>query len=168
RLAPTDGYVVRNYRDARAAGISRFAQRIHERFELGHDLVIGDKKRTRLNVAPILEWNGLVAELRKMAPYRYSVTLCEPLARDGSSRNADGRLARRLASAAAIVADAILLPIGVVGMSRTERVRNGRVVLAAWILVANEQGDRRTGGPTFEHTRENFHGIGLAPLRDVA
>ena len=40
--------------------------------------------------------------------------------------------------------------------------------LAALIRVADQQADRRTGGQTFIHARQNLDRIGLVALRDVA
>ena len=53
-------------------------------------------------------------------------------------------------------------------MAGAKRRHDVGVVLAALILVADEQRDRRAGGAALEHAGENLHGIRLAPLRDVA
>jgi hypothetical protein len=42
-----------------------------------------------------------------------------------------------------------------------------RVILAARILVADQQRDRRTGRAALENAGEDLHRIGFAPLRDV-
>ena len=97
-----------------------------------------------------------------------AVALAQPLPRDRPGRHAHRRLARRLAAAAAIVADAVLLPVRVVGMAGTKRVGDVRVVLAARVDVADEKRDRRPRRAALEHAGENFHGVRLAPLRDVA
>ena len=70
--------------------------------------------------------------------------------------------------AATVVADAVLAPVGVVGVARAEHLRNRREVIAALVLVADEKADRRARSASFVDARENFHGVGLAPLRDMA
>src|SRR5690606_22741489 len=78
------------------------------------------------------------------------------------------RLARRAAATAARVADAVLLPVGVVGVPGPELLRDGGVILAAGIGVADQQGDRRAGGAALVDAAEDVHLVGLAPLRGVA
>ncbi len=53
-------------------------------------------------------------------------------------------------------------------MAGTEGLGDGAVVLAALVLVADQQRDRRAGGLALEHAGEDLHGIGFAPLRDMA
>ena len=96
------------------------------------------------------------------------MALGEPLARDRACGHAHRRLARRLPAAAAVVADAVLLPVGVVGVPGTERVGDARVILAALILVADQERDRRAGRPALEHAGQDLDGVGLAALRHVA
>ena len=70
--------------------------------------------------------------------------------------------------AAAIVADAVLLPVRVVGVPGAKRVCDIAVVLAARIDVANQQRDRRAGGRALEYAGEDFDRIGFLTLSDVA
>ena len=65
--------------------------------------------------------------------------MLEDLARDGAGGDAACRLARRGAPAAAIVADAVFGPIGVVGVARAELVLDLAVILRALILVLDQQ-----------------------------
>ena len=68
------------------------------------------------------------------------------LARHGAGRHPRRRLARRRAAAAAIIADAVLGPVGVVGVAGPELVRDVAVVLGALIDVLDHQRDRRARG----------------------
>ena len=76
----------------------------------------------------------------------------------------DGGLARGGSPAAAIVAHAVILgPIGEVGVAGAELVLDLAVVLAALILVLDQQRDRRAGGLALEHAGQD-----LAPRRPRA
>ena len=63
-----------------------------------------------------------------------------------------------------MIADAVFLPVGVVGMAGPELFGDIAVVLAALILVADQEGDRRPRGVALEHAGENFHLIRFTPL----
>ena len=74
------------------------------------------------------------------------VTPGEDLARDGAGRDARRGLARRRAPAAAIVADAVLDVVGVVGVAGPVLVRDLGIVLRALVDVLDQERDRRAGG----------------------
>src|SRR6185295_7975819 len=93
--------------------------------------------------------------------------LAQPFARNGAGHHAHRGLARRGPSAAAVVADAVFLPVAVVGVAGPEGLGDGRVVLGARILVADDEADGRARGPALENARQQFHRIRLAPLGDV-
>ena len=61
-----------------------------------------------------------------------------------------------------------LWQVGVVGVAGAEGVEQVRVVLAALVGVADQQADRRAGGPAFEHAGQDLDLVGLVALRDVA
>ena len=67
-----------------------------------------------------------------------------------------------------MIANAVFLPIGVVGVAGTERVGDRRVVLAARVLVADQERDRRAGGAAFENAGQDLDRVGFAALGDVA
>src|SRR3990167_8401728 len=75
-----------------------------------------------------------------------------------------GAVRRAELAATARVADAELLPVGVVGMTRAEGLQDVAVVLAALVGVADQQGDRRAGGLALVHATEDFHRVGLVAL----
>jgi hypothetical protein len=58
--------------------------------------------------------------------------------------------------------------VRVVRVSGTEGVGKFRVVLAARILVADQQRDRRAGGHALVHAGQDLDTVGFAPLRHMA
>src|SRR5262249_27545681 len=103
-------------------------------------------------------------KLRETAADHDPVALGEPFARDRTGGDPNRRFARRLPPAAAVIADAVLLPIGVIGVAGTERVRDIRVILATRILIADQQRNRRASRLPFEDAGQYLDRIGLAPL----
>src|SRR5207247_2352233 len=71
-------------------------------------------------------------------------------------------------AAAARVADAVFLPVGVSGVAGPELVGDRGVVFRARVFVAHDEADRGAGGAPLVHPGENLDRVGLAPLRDVA
>src|SRR5205085_1591129 len=69
---------------------------------------------------------------------------------------------------AARIAHAVLLQVGVIGVSGAELVGDRRVVLRALVLVADEKADRRAGGAPFINAGEQLDRVRLAPLRHMA
>src|SRR5690606_1988276 len=94
--------------------------------------------------------------------------LRQPILRHHGRGNPHRGLARRGAPAAARVADAVLLPVGVVGVAGAELARDRAVVLAALVGVAHQQRDRGAGGDALVHAAEDLDLVGLAPRRGVA
>ena len=109
-----------------------------------------------------------LAELHEVAAHGDAVGLVQPFLGDGACRHAACRLARRGTAAAAIVADAVFLPVGVVGVAGTEGVGDIAVVLAALVFVADQQRDGRAGGFAFEHAGQDLHRVRFAALGNVA
>jgi hypothetical protein len=52
-------------------------------------------------------------------------------------------------------------------MTWSKRFGDVAVVLAAAILIADQERDRRSGSASFEYTGENFDDVRFAPLRDM-
>src|SRR5690606_28502208 len=77
-------------------------------------------------------------------------------------------LARRRTPTAARIAQAVLLPVGVVGVARPELARDRAVVLAALVGVAHQQRDRGAGGDALVHAAEDLDLVSLAPCRRMA
>ena len=103
-----------------------------------------------------------------MPANRDPVALAQPFARDRTGRDAHRRFAGRLPPAAAVIAEAVLVPVGVVGVARPEGLGNCGVIPASRVFVADQKRDRRAGGPSFEHARQNFDAVGLAALGDMS
>src|SRR5262249_52213217 len=101
-------------------------------------------------------------------PDRNAMALFQPFLRDRAGGNAHHRLARGSAAAAAAVANAVLLPVGVVGVAGPELLRDRRVGLRALVLVAHQEADRGPRGAALQHAQEELDRVGVAPLRDVA
>ena len=113
----------------------------------------------------------VLAHLDERAAHRHAG---HDLARDRAGRDAHGGLARRLAAAAAIVADAVFGVVGVVGVAGPVLVLDVGIVLGALVDIVDHQRDRRAGRHlpaarvVREHAGEDFHRVGLAPLRGEA
>src|SRR2546429_4497152 len=168
RLAPADRNAARDDVHARAAGITRSAQLVHELLELGHDGRIRAKKRVLVDRIPGLECDPVRAELREMPANLDPVTLAQPLLGDRAGGDADRRLAGGGAAAAAIVAQAVFLPVRVIGVPGPEGVGERAVILAPLGFVPDDKADRRAGRPAFEHAGQNLDAIRFLALRDVA
>src|SRR3546814_2478180 len=60
-----------------------------------------------------------------------------------------------------------LLPVRVVGVAGPELPCDTVVILAARVGVADQQRDRRAGGPSLVHAGQDLDGIGFVPRRSV-
>src|SRR5439155_12077493 len=167
-LAPADRNPARDDVDPRAAGIARSTQLVHELLEPRHDGRIRRKKRIFVDRIPGLECDPVRPELREMPANLDPVTLAQPLLGDRAGGDADRRLTGGGAAAAAIVAQAVFLPVSVVGVAGPESVGESAVVLAPLVFVSDDEADRRAGRPAFEHTGQNLDAVGLLALRHVA
>src|SRR5688572_15147024 len=119
----------------------------------------------------MLEVDGAQLErpdLGEVAADREPEVLSEILARDRTGGDTHDRLARRGSAAAAIIANAVFLLIGVIGVARPKAILDLRVVAALLVDVLDEQADRRARRAPFEHAGEDLHLIRLLALRDVA
>ena len=130
----------------------------------GHDVRIGAEERIAVHAVPGSERHRDRPELRQIAAHLDAMALAQPLLRDGAGRDAHGGFARGLAAAAAIVADAVLLPVRVVRVAGTERLLDRAVILAALVGVADQQSDRRAGRAALEHAREDLDRVALLAL----
>ncbi len=116
---------------------------------------------------PAFEGNDDLADLAHAAAKDRAVLLEEPLLGDGAgSDHRRGQPCGR-PSAAARIADAVLLPVGEVGVTGAELLRDLAVVLATLVGVLNQQRDRCARGLAFIHAAENLHSVGFVALGDV-
>ena len=98
---------------------------------------------------------------------RQPQALAQVLACDRAGGDAHGGLARGGAPAAAMIAHAVLLLIGVVRVARAKMIAQGIVVALARVLVLDDEPDGRAGGPALEYARQDAHCVRLAALAHV-
>ena len=126
------------------------------------------EERVVLHRAPFETGRLHLADLSQEAAHFDAMALPQPLLGDHCRSHAHGGLARRTAAATTRVADAVFLPVAVIGMARAELRGDVGVIPAARVGVADQQRDRGAGGAAFVHAREDLHFIGLASGRGVA
>ena len=115
---------------------------------------------------PVLEADGQLAQVRHAAGKAGAALLAQPLACHRAGGHGGRGQACRGSAAAARVAQAVLLPVGVVGVTGAKALRDVAVVLAALVLVADQQADRRAGGVALVDAGQDLHLVGLLPLGD--
>src|SRR5690606_1433500 len=168
RLAPARRHAVGNHGDPRADRIAGLAQRVHVGLQLGHLRRVRPEERVVLDRAPVETGRLHVADPGHESTHGDAVALPEPLLGDNRRGHAHGGLARRAAASAARVADAVLLPVAVVGMAGTELRGEVRVALGAPVGVADQQRARGAGGTALVPAGQDLDLVGLAPRRGVA
>jgi hypothetical protein len=135
------GTFSRHHVDCGAHRITGFAQRIHVGLRAPPRSVSGAKKGLPSIAASVL--NGMSINRSKLRQIQARITCAEALAQpflcDGARRDAHRGFARRRTTAAAIVAETVFLPVGVVGMAGAEGLGDVAVILAALVLVADQQ-----------------------------
>src|SRR6185437_10850720 len=168
RITEAGPHAARHHLDDGAGRRALLARVVEEAFPALHHLPVGAPEGIIVDRVPLpaRAVDGMRPDLDQGAADGDAGT--QDLARYGAGGNARRGLARRGAAAAAVVADAVFLPVGIVGMARPEAVLDRRVVLAARILVLDHERDRRARGLTFEHTGEDLDLVGLAALRREA
>jgi len=167
RFAPARRHAIGDHGDACTDRIAGLAQRIHVAFEFADLRRMRPEERIGFDDARIEPGRHDVADLRQPALHPHPVPIREPLFRNHCGGDAHGGLARAAAAATARVADAVLVPVGVVRVARAELLADAAVVLAARIRVADQQRDRGAGGQPLVHAAEDFHRVRLVPLRGV-
>ena len=66
-----------------------------------------------------------------------------------------------------MVADAVFLPVGVIGVARTKGVDEIAVITAALIFVPDQEGNGSARGVALEHSGEDFNAVGFLSLCDM-
>ncbi len=115
-----------------------------------------------------LERDHDLADLRQVGDEARAVLQLQPLAGNRGRRDRRRGEPCRRPAAAARIAKAVLVQVGVVGVARAEGVEQVRVVLAALVGVADQEADRRARGPAFEHAREDLDLVRFLTLGDMA
>ena len=89
-------------------------------------------------------------------------------ARDGAGGDSHRGFARRRASAAAMVADAVFLQISKIRVSGAESAAQIVVIARLGVGVADENANGRAGGFSFKDAGDDFGAVGFAPLRHIS
>ena len=154
----------------RGAGLAHAVEILGEE---RHPLGVRTEERIPVDLVPIP-----AAAVDRMRPHlherRAHAEAGHDLARDRAGRHARRGLTRRLASAAAVVAQAVFDIVSVVGMARPILVLDVRIVLRALVDILDHERDRRAGRDlraarlVDEHAGEDLHRVGFLPLRGVA
>src|SRR5690606_32048503 len=113
-----------------------------------------------------VEGNG--PELAQVAKYLDSVAVLQILAGDAPGRHPHGGLPGRGAAATAIVADAVLVLVAVIGVGGAKLILDLGVVLGALVGILDDHANGRAGGPALEHPGEDLHLVRLPALGGVA
>ncbi len=168
RLAEPGRYASCDHVHARTDRVARATQLDHVCVELFEPRRVGAEEWIVVDAGQRLDLQDQRAELREIALDRDTEPLAKILASDCTRGDTHDRLARRRATAAAVVAEAVLLLVRVVGVPRAETVLDLVVVARALILVLDEQADRRAGRAPLEHARQDANLVGLLALTGMA
>src|SRR6185437_14048957 len=168
RIAPADGHTFGDDLDQRADRIAGFAHAVEEALPLLRHLAVGAPEGIILDCAPLP-----FRAIDLMRPHLHERAadadlVAEDFAADRAGGNTHRGLARRGAATAAIIADAVFGPIGVIGVAGTETVLDGLIIARALVFVLDQETDRRAGGLALEHAGQDLHLIGFLPLRREA
>ncbi|KPW14023.1 Alpha/beta hydrolase family protein [Pseudomonas syringae pv. atrofaciens] len=167
RLAETRHHAFCDHGDFRTDRVLITSQLVHVGFQFRHLVRVGAEKRIVLYRIPGLERDLDRAQLAHVAANDDALA-CQILLGNRACSHTHGGFPCRTASATAVVADAELVVIGVIGVGRAEQVLDRRIVFGFLIGVADQQADGGAGGLALEDTRENLDLIGLLTLRGVA
>ena len=168
RFAQAYRDILGHHGDFRAHRVTRLAQAVHIGFQLRNDGGARGKERVVIDLIPGLKRQIKGAKRRQVAAYDRAVSFLQPLLRN-RSRADDGRgQPRGRSPAAAVVAQAILLRVGIVRMAGTEGLCDVAVFLAALIFVSNQQCNGRAGRSALKDAGQDFHRVRFLALGDVA
>ncbi|RML36909.1 Alpha/beta hydrolase protein [Pseudomonas syringae pv. atrofaciens] len=166
-LTETRHHAFCDHGDFRTDRVLITSQLVHVGFQFRHLVRVGAEKRIVLYRIPGLERDLDRAQLAHVAANDDALA-CQILLGNRACSHTHGGFPCRTASATAVVADAELVVIGVIGVGRAEQVLDRRIVFGFLIGVADQQADGGAGGLALEDTRENLDLIGLLTLRGVA
>src|SRR5471032_2518598 len=150
-----------DHRTARAAALAHI---VEIAFPALRRLAVGAPERIVARGVPVPfgAIDLLAADLHHGTAHAHVVA--QYLPRDRAGRDAHRGLARRLPAAAAIIAHAVFLEVGVVGVARPELVLDLAVVAAALVDIVDVQRDRRARRHALEHAGQDLHRVGLLAL----
>src|ERR1700733_15115211 len=164
RLAQARGHAFRAHRDARADRLAGGTYVPDQLLELGYSLRVGTEERVVVGRTGLERRQCQCADLAQVAIDAYRQALGQVFACDRPSRHSHHGLARRGAAATAMIAQAVFLLVGIVGVSGAETISQAVIVARAGVAVLDQQSDWRAGGAPFEHAGQYPHLVGFAPL----
>ena len=94
--------------------------------------------------------------------------LPQALFRDGTRRHPQTGLPGRGAATAPVIPPAVFLMVGVIRVPGPELVLDGGIILAAGILVVDQQAYGRAGGLALEDAGQDFHRVAFPALGHMA
>src|SRR5262249_22976857 len=173
RRAEPNGHAFRDDLDDSAYGGTALADVVEIGLEELRLLGIRAEERIALNLIPVpaRALDPVFAHLDQRAAHRHAG---HDFARNRTGGNTRGSFARRLAAAAAIIANAVFGVVGVIGVPRPVLVLDVGIVLGARVDVVDHERNGRPGRDLLarrfidEHAGEDFDLVRLAPLRGEA
>ncbi len=157
-----------NHVYARANGVALLAQGIHVGLQLGHPCRVRTEEGILIHRIPVLQLHANWPELGQVAADLDAEPFLEVLLGDPPGGHPHGRLPRRGTPAAAVVAEAVFLLVGIVGMRRPELCGDLGIVLGTLVGVVDDQADRGARGAALEGPGQDLHLVGLAALGGMA
>ena len=154
--------------DARTNGVAVASQGVDVVLEFAQACGLGAEERVRIGGIQVLAGQPDRAHLSQIALDTHAEALGEHPACDRTRGHPHGGLAGRRTAAAAIVAHAVFLQVGVVRVVGPEHVLDLGIVARALIGVLDDHRDRRARGHALEHARDDARLVALAALGHVA
>ncbi|AEM42160.1 hypothetical protein KVU_2321 [Ketogulonicigenium vulgare WSH-001] len=170
--AKADGHALCHNLDHGTDGIVVLAAQVIQRVVPQHGgFGIGAPEIIAADFVPVkaAAVNGACAHLHHITgDFDLRCQRLQHLAGDTASGDARRSLARGRASTTAIIADAVFLVIGDIGVTGTKALGDIAIIFRALVGVADQQLDRGAGGLALEHAGQDLDRIGLLPLGGVA
>ena len=168
RRTQAGGNALRHHLDHRASRGTGLAYLGQVAFPRLRGRRVGAEERVVIHRVPVptRPVDAMRADLHQRAADAHG--LAQHLAGHTAGGDAHRRLARRRPAAAAIVADAVFQLVGQVGVAWSELCGDRRVVARALIDVVDLHGDRRAGGQSVEHARQDADLVRFLALRGEA
>src|SRR5512140_3586673 len=167
-IAETDGNARCERLDHAPQRIARLARGKDRTLHLGGDLAVGAADGVLLHEVEIALAGHEIADLHGAALHAHADPLEDP-ARERAGGDAPHRFAPARAAAPAVVAHAVLLPVGEVGVSWAVEIAQLIIVLRARVHAPHDERDRGAGGHALEDAGEDLDLVGLLALgRDRA
>ena len=152
----------------RSDGVALFFQASHQFIERFNFLWIRTEERVLFNLFPIFDSQRNIPHLGQAAANHNPEFRGEEFLGNRSGSHAHSGFTGRGTTAAAIVAQAIFLFVGVVSVARAENVFNRAVILRTLIGILNQQTNAGPGSHPLEYAGEDFNLVRFAALGSIA